>query len=151
MSRSTPVSLAIPAINMSGSLIATGMTNDGRVQVPADYKQASWYQPGPAPGEKGSAVILGHVDNVAGPGVFIDLKKLKKGDTVDVKRADGKTAHFAVTDIQSYLKTDFPNQQVFGGRDQSQLQLVTCGGDFDAAARSYKSNVVVYSSLVSTT
>ncbi len=148
--RSTPVSLTIPAIGLSGSLIATGLTQDGKVQVPADYHQASWYQPGPAPGEQGSAVLLGHVDNVAGPGVFFDLKKLKHGDTVDVARADGKTAHFTVDEVQTFPKKDFPNQQVFGGRDRSTLQLVTCGGDFDSAARSYLSNVVVFTSLAST-
>lgn len=38
--------------------------------------------------------------------------------------------------------------EVYGSRGYSALQLVTCGGTFDRQARSYRSNVVVYSSLV---
>ncbi|MGY4098749.1 class F sortase [Nocardia sp. R16R-3T] len=151
MGRSTPVSFKIASINASGSLIAVGLNSDGSVQVPADFQQAGWYQQGPAPGEQGSAVILGHVDSYKGAGVFFDLKKVKPGDMIDVTRADGKTAHFKVTDVRMYLKTQFPDQTVFGARGGATLQVVTCGGEFDQTARSYLSNVVVFSSLDSVT
>ncbi len=100
ISRSTPVSFKISSINASGSLISVGLNSDGSVQVPANYVQAGWYQKGPAPGEQGSAVILGHVDSYKGVGVFFYLRKVKPGDTIDVARADGKTAHFKVTDVR---------------------------------------------------
>ncbi|MGW4354528.1 class F sortase [Nocardia sp. NPDC004582] len=151
ISRSTPVSFAIPSINVAGSLIAVGLNADGSVQVPADYQQAAWYQQGPAPGEQGSSVILGHVDSYKGPGVFFTLKKVKKDDMIDVTRADGKVAHFKVTDVRMYLKSEFPDQTVFGPRGGATLQVVTCGGDFDKNAKSYLSNVVVFSSLDSVT
>ncbi|MEC3954633.1 class F sortase [Nocardia sp. CDC153] len=151
ISRSTPTSFAIPSINTSGSLIAVGLNADGSVQVPADYKQAGWYQQGPAPGEQGSAVILGHVDSYKGEGIFFSLKKTKPGDMIDVTRADGKVAHFKVTDVRMYLKSQFPDQLVFGPRGGATLQVVTCGGNFDQSAKSYESNVVVFSSLDSVT
>ncbi|MFX0578994.1 class F sortase [Nocardia nepalensis] len=149
--RSTPVSFKIASVNASGSLIAVGLNSDGSVQVPADYQQAAWYQKGPAPGEQGSAVILGHVDSYQGAGVFFELKKVKPGDMIDVTRADGKTAHFKVTDVRMYLKAQFPDQTVFGARGGATLQVVTCGGEFDQTARTYLSNVVVFSSLDSVT
>ncbi|WP_081635333.1 class F sortase [Nocardia sp. BMG111209] len=149
--RSTPVSFGISSIDATGSLIALGLNTDGSVQVPADYRQAGWYQKGPAPGEQGSAVILGHVDSYQGTGVFFSLKKVKPGDKIDVTRADGKTAHFKVTDVRMYDKTQFPDQVVFGPRGGATLQIVTCGGQFDQAAKSYLSNVVVFSSLDSVT
>ncbi|MFE2959092.1 class F sortase [Nocardia tengchongensis] len=151
ITRSTPVSFSIPSINVAGSLISVGLNADGSVQVPADYQQAGWYQQGPAPGEQGSAVILGHVDSYKGPGVFFTLKKVKKDDMIDVTRADGKVAHFKVTDVRMYLKSEFPDQTVFGPRGGATLQVVTCGGDFDKNAKSYLSNVVVFSSLDSVT
>ncbi|MVU76391.1 class F sortase [Nocardia sp. ET3-3] len=151
MTRSTPVSFNIASIQTSGSLIAVGLNDDGSVQVPADYKQAGWYQKGPAPGEQGSAVILGHVDSYKGEGIFFTLKKVKPGDLIDVTRADGKTAHFKVTDVRMYKKSEFPDQLVFGPRGGATLQVVTCGGNFDKAAKSYESNVVVFSSLDSVT
>ncbi|MFF2551253.1 class F sortase [Nocardia sp. NPDC058058] len=151
VTRSTPVSFDIPSIKASGSLISLGLNADGTVQVPVDYQQAGWYQQGPAPGEQGSAVILGHVDSYKGEGVFFSLKKVKAGDMIDVKRADGKTAHFKVTDVRMYLKSEFPDQLVYGARGGATLQVVTCGGDFDQSAKSYLSNVVVFSSLDSVT
>ncbi|MET9492403.1 class F sortase [Nocardia sp. NPDC006630] len=151
ISRSTPVSFDIASIKASGSLISLGRNTDGSVQVPADYQQAGWYQQGPAPGEQGSAVILGHVDSYKGTGIFFSLKKVKPGDMIDVSRADGKTAHFKVTDVRMYLKSQFPDQLVFGPRGGATLQVVTCGGDFDQSAKSYLSNVVVFSSLDSVT
>ncbi|MTE13100.1 class F sortase [Nocardia sp. CT2-14] len=151
MSRSTPVSFNIASIKAQGSLISVGLNADGSVQVPADYQQAGWYQQGRAPGEQGSAVILGHVDSYKGMGVFFYLKKVKPGDMIDVTRADGKTAHFKVTDVRMYLKSQFPDQLVFGARGGATLQVVTCGGQFDQATKSYESNVVVFSSLDSVT
>ncbi|WP_308163358.1 class F sortase [Nocardia alni] len=151
ISRSTPVSFKISSINATGSLIALGLNTDGSVQVPANYQQAGWYQKGPAPGEQGSAVILGHVDSYKGVGVFFYLKNVKPGNMIDVTRADGKTAHFKVTDVRMYNKTQFPDQLVFGPRGGATLQVVTCGGQFDQTTKNYLSNVVVYSSLTSVT
>jgi hypothetical protein len=39
---------------------------------------------------------------------------------------------------------------VYGSHGRRELQLVTCGGEFDRTARSYRSNVVAYTTLVGT-
>jgi hypothetical protein len=83
--------------------------------------------------------------------VFFKLRSLVAGDLVDVSLADGVTAQFKVTSVAQYLKTGFPDQLVFGGHGQSALQLVTCGGTFDAQTGHYLSNIVVYTSLVTLT
>ena len=69
----------------------------------------------------------------------------------NVSLADGAVAHFAVTAVASYLKTQFPGQQVYGSHGFRALQLVTCGGQFDSSTGHYLSNIVVYTSLVATT
>jgi hypothetical protein len=56
-----------------------------------------------------------------------------------------------VSSVETYPKKEFPARQVYGSHGNSALQLVTCGGKFDARARSYLSNVVVYTSFVATT
>ena len=58
--------------------------------------------------------------------------------------------HFVVRQVAMYPKTNFPTLSVYGSHGYSGLQLVTCGGVFDTQTRSYLSNVVVYTSLVST-
>jgi sortase (surface protein transpeptidase) len=148
---SVPVSLRIPAIGVSVSLSTLGLNADGSPQVPTKYQQPGWYKLGPAPGQTGSAVILGHVDDQSGPAVFFKLGTLKAGDKVDVSLTDGVVVHFAVTDVATYLKAQFPSQKVYGSHGYSGLQLVTCGGKFDTATGHYLSNVVAFTKLVSTT
>jgi sortase (surface protein transpeptidase) len=99
----------------------------------------------------GSAVILGHVDNYTGPAVFYRLTSLRAGDKVDVSLAGGAVAHFVVKSMATYSKSNFPAQKVYGSHGYSGLQLVTCGGQFDRSTGHYLSNVVAYTSLVSTT
>jgi sortase (surface protein transpeptidase) len=147
--RSTPISLHIPSIALSVPLTTLGLRPDGTVEVPSDFQQAGWYRLGPAPGEAGSAVILGHVDSYAGPAVFFRLRSLQPGERIEVPREDGTVAEFAVTAVATYPKEDFPAEDVYGRHGPSSLQLVTCGGEFDPTSRSYSSNVVVYTSLVS--
>jgi hypothetical protein len=147
---SMPVALRIPAIRVTVSLSTLGLNPDGTVEVPTDFRQPGWFRLGPTPGQVGSAVILGHVDNHQGPAVFYQLRSLMAGDKVDVRLANGMTARFAVTSVAMYPKQQFPAQQVYGSHGFSALQLVTCGGTFDARTGSYLSNVVVYTSLVAT-
>ncbi len=145
---STPVELTIPAISLTVSLSTLGLNADGTVQVPTDIQQPGWYGLGPSPGEIGSAVILGHVDSYEGPAVFFKLRSLVAGDIVDTSLADGVTAQFKVTSVAMYLKTNFPDQAVYTSHGYSALQLVTCGGAFDAQTGHYLSNIVAYTSLV---
>lgn len=151
VARSTPVALRIPAIGVAVSVSALGLNPDGTVQVPTDYQEAGWFRPGPSPGQVGSAVILGHVDSHQGPAVFFRLRSLQAGNRVEVRLADGVVAHFVVRKVAMYPKKRFPARQVYASRGYSALQLVTCGGEFDAQTRSYRSNVVAYTSLVATT
>jgi hypothetical protein len=70
---------------------------------------------------------------------------------VEVTLADGVVASFRVRAVTMYPKAEFPAQQVYGPHGYSGLQLVTRGGTFDTHSRSYRSNVVVYTSLATTT
>jgi hypothetical protein len=144
-----PVGLRIPALAVAVPLSRLGLNPDRTVEVPTDFARAGWFRLGPAPGQPGSAVILGHVDSYRGPAVFYRLGSLRPGNRIEVTRADGATATFAVRAVRSYLKRDFPARQVYGSHGGRSLQLVTCGGEFDRSARSYLSNIVVYTELVS--
>jgi hypothetical protein len=149
--RSTPIQLLIPAIALNVSLSTLGLNPNGTVEVPTDIQQPGWYGLGPSPGQDGSAVILGHVDSHNGPAVFFKLRSLSTGDLVDVSLADGATAEFKVTSVATYLKSAFPDQQVYGSHGYGALQLVTCSGVFDSRTGHYLSNIVVSTSLFATT
>jgi sortase (surface protein transpeptidase) len=144
-----PVSLTIPVIGVDTKLITLGLAADGTLQVPSSTAIAGWYTGSPRPGAIGSAIIVGHIDNYKGPGVFWRLNTLQRGDRVYVRRADGTLAVFRVTLVQTYLKDHFPSESVYGPTPDAELRLITCGGAFDYATHHYLSNIVVYATEVS--
>ncbi|WP_307855823.1 class F sortase [Kibdelosporangium banguiense] len=143
------MSLEIPRISAKSSLVPLGLDKDETVEVPpvSQPMQAGWYKFGPAPGEVGPAVILGHVDGDKKPGIFFRLRELKPGDEILVARQDGKTAKFVVQQLDQIAKSEFPEEQVYGDTGQPELRLITCGGAFDRTEHSYKDNIIVYATL----
>lgn len=137
-----PVEVVLPSIGTRSRLVGLRLNRDGTVQVPADYAVAGWYRDGPAPGDPGAALILGHVDSTKGPAVFYRLRDLRKGDAVFVRRADGTTARFVVSKLATYPKSRFPAASVYGATDRPELRLITCTGDF--ANGHYVDNLVVF-------
>jgi hypothetical protein len=150
LGRSVPVRLDIPAISVHTGLVSVGLNADGSVALPPPRAEspAGWYQYLASPGETGTAVIFGHVDTARdGPAVFYRLGALRAGDRVSVDRADGSTAVFTVSAVAEYPKIAFPAVAVYGAVGYPVLRLITCGGTFDRAHRSYRDNIVVYAEL----
>jgi hypothetical protein len=148
---SKPISIDIPSIGVHSEMQSLGQTPDGALEVPAGatYDQAAWYRHSPTPGSLGPAVVLGHVDSAEnGPSVFFRLGELRAGDIVRIDRADGSTAVFAVDEVHSYAKDNFPTQVVYGDIDHAGLRILTCGGAFDDSTGHYLDNIVVFASLV---
>jgi hypothetical protein len=141
-----PLGVRIPAIGVDAtSLVPLAIIPaTGELAAPAEFDQTGWYAAGPVPGEPGPAVIAAHVDSRRGPAVFFRLKELRPGDKVYVPRSDGSTATFTVTGVERYPKNVFPTQKVHGPTPDRALRLITCGGSFDYAKRSYRDNIVVY-------
>ncbi|MGI5125652.1 class F sortase [Pseudonocardia sp. CA-107938] len=145
-----PVHLDVDAIGVHADVIRLGLAPDRTVEVPPlGSPDVGWYSYSPPPGDLGPAVLLGHVDAAAtGPSVFHDLSRLRPGDGIAVRRADGSTVRFRVDDVAQYPKARFPTAAVYGNIDHAGLRLITCGGAFDRGRRSYLDNVVVYASAV---
>jgi hypothetical protein len=138
-----PVSIAIPALQLTGPLAELSVAPDGELLAPADPGLAGWYAGGVVPGDLGPAVIGGHVDSRRGPGVFFSLRSLQPGDAVEVTRSDGQVVRFAVTGVREVSKAQFPTGTVYAPTPRPELRLITCGGAFDWTARSYTDNLVV--------
>lgn len=149
LAASTPTSVSVPSIKAESSLISLGQKPDGELEVPSlqTPMQAAWYDKSPTPGSLGPSVILGHVNGSGKPGIFYRLKDVKAGEQILVNREDGQTAVFTVANIDTVPKAAFPAEQVYADTPDSQLRLITCGGVFDPAAKSYEANIVVYANL----
>ncbi len=147
---SDPKGIRIPDIQVSSPLIFTGLNPDGSPAVPKgdDVDKASWLTTSVSPGVKGTAIILWHVDSIkSGPSVFFNLGKLKPGQKIYVDRSDGKTAVYTVAAVEAFDRDKFPSEAVYGRADYAALNLITCGGQWDAARQEYSQNIVVFAAL----
>ena len=143
--RVTPTSLEIPAIGVkTGELDDLGLTPSGAMDVPEGASTAGWFALSPVPGEVGPSVLAAHVNYDGVPGVFARLHEMKVGDTAVVRRSDGTPVRFTAYRVERFSKSAFPTAEVYGNTAGPELRLITCGGDFDRAAHSYRDNVVVF-------
>ncbi len=138
-----PQRVRISSIDVDAPMTALGLNADGTLEVPP-YELAGWYKGRPKPGDTGGAVIAAHVDSLTGPAVFYRLTSLAPGDVVSVDYDDGTSVDFAVGSVQSFPKSEFPTEAVYGPTGGPELRLITCGGSFDRQSRSYLDNVVVW-------
>lgn len=141
--------LSIPTIGLNAGIEYVAKTADGAMATPLNPLSVGWYRLGAHVGEKGNAVLAGHLDwRSIGPAVFYNLDKLKPGDMVYVTTTLGYRHAFRVTEIVSYPLNDYPAQRIFGESDQSNLNLITCNGSFNPASASYNRRLIVYTRLV---
>ena len=146
-----PVRLQIPTLTIDAVIEAVGRDADGAMGIPAQVDNVAWYAPGYLPGELGNAVIAGHLDRANGaPAIFWSIDKLTVGDPIIVTTADGTQYHFAVTHLETYPYDQAPIEAIFGFSLRSQLNLITCKGQWNSGQRNYSNRLVVYSELVET-
>ncbi|NUT28839.1 MAG: class F sortase [Streptomyces sp.] len=145
---SPPDRIRIPAIRVDAPLMGLGLTKTGSLDVPpAERKNlAGWYEAGTTPGETGTAIVAGHVDNADGPAVFYRLGALRKGTVIEVDRRDGGTARFSVDAVEVYDAKAFPDEKVYGPAPRPELRVITCGGGYSRST-GYRGNVVVFAHL----
>lgn len=143
--------IRIPTINVDAPVMTVGLDAEGWIDAPPpqDRNLAGWYLNGIAPGQRGSAVIVGHVDNAQGPAVFYGLGSVKPGNHVEVERYDGRTAVFEVYGVEVFSKDAFPGARVYGDTGHAELRVITCGGGY-SKSRGYEGNVVVFARMVET-
>lgn len=149
--RSVPVRISIPRLRVWAHVIPRGLRPDGSVAVPSLRTPflTSWFDQGPAPGQRGTAVVYGHVDaRSVGPAVFYGLGLLRPGNLIYLTLRDRQIAIFRVYDVAAYKKAAFPVATVYGYTRSPTLRLVTCGGRFDPRTDHYLGNVVVFASYV---
>lgn len=138
-----PVRLAIPKIEVDTKIQEVGITKNGNMAAPNNFVDAGWYKYGTLPGNQGSAVIAGHVDNGVGlPAVFYDLKNLEPGDEIFVTNDEDEMLRFTVTGSRIYdynAKAD----DVFTDKSGKLLKLITCSGVRIPALRTRDKRLVV--------
>lgn len=145
-----PAGMWIPKIDVAAPTHRLGLNDDGTLQVPSDWDATGWYEGRARPGEPGPSVVAGHVDSRSGPAVFHRLGELTRGDLVHMVYEDGLVETFVVTGSERHPKDAFPTDRVYGATEVPTLRLITCAGEFDRGAGSYRENLIVYGEIHAT-
>ncbi|MEU6404647.1 class F sortase [Streptomyces sp. NPDC046985] len=145
---SPPTRIRIPSIRVNAPLTGLALSGSGSLNAPpaGEKNLAGWYEAGTVPGETGTAIVAGHVDDAKGPAVFYNLGALKRGALVEVDRRDGGVAVFTVDAVEAYEAKDFPDEKVYGAARRPELRVITCGGGYSKTT-GYQGNVVVFAHL----
>jgi LPXTG-site transpeptidase (sortase) family protein len=146
--KSLPIRLTIASIHVDAPIESVGTDADGAMQAPATPEGAAWFDLGPLPGEKGSAVIAGHSGWKDGiPALFDRLKDVHKGDLITVENSQGVVSTFIVRDTHIY-DAGVDASSIFTSSSGPHLNLITCIGTWNVSQKSYSERLVVFTDLV---
>jgi sortase (surface protein transpeptidase) len=150
-----PVHISIPSASIDADIEKVGLTTGNHMATSAQFSNAGWYKYGPVPGQVGTAVIEGHLDNGLGlDGAFKHLGDVSIGDVVTVTAQDGRTIRFAVNATSSYPYQSVPSDVLFGTTvhdGKAHLNLVTCTGTWtydQTEGMTYTRRLVVFATEI---
>jgi sortase A len=139
-----PARLIIPVLNIDAKVQRVGVGKSGSMAVPTNYTDVGWYRAGAVPGQIGSAVFDGHVDNGLGlPGVFKHLADISIGDEISVLDENGREVKFTVDSINIYDYKNVPTNLIFNEHDAARIRLITCDGTWVKGDKTYNQRLVV--------
>ncbi len=140
-----PRRLVVPALRINARVDPVQRIKNGSLAVPSNPRVLGWWARSAVPGSPvGTAVIDGHVDSaVAGLGALFYLHTLKPGARLIVIGPQGRLA-YTVVGVREYPKSNFPKDLLFTQHVVGRLVIITCGGPFNEATRSYLDNVVAF-------
>jgi hypothetical protein len=140
-----PRRVSIPSVGVTMPIVATGVLDDGQMELPDDPAEIGWYRFGPGPGEpRGSVVLGGHVDSVrSGVGPLARLAAVEQGARITVTAADGSTVRYRVSSVERIRKAALPTERLFDPDSRPRLVVITCGGRYLPEAGGYEDNIVV--------
>ncbi len=139
-----PKKIIIPSLGIDNYIQNVGVDQNSEIAVPNNVHMAGWFVDSVRPGDKGLSIIDGHLDGRARDGIFANLTQLEQGAQFTIEFGDGSTRTFVVKSVQSVDLNEAAD--VLYSQDPSisnQLNLITCGGNFDRDSRLYDKRVIV--------
>ena len=146
--------IIIPQIGVDTSIVSVGLEPDGAMGAPETPDVVGWYRHGPSPGRQGNVLLDGHVDwtdrttGIPRTGVFWGLAKLPVGSEIIIVDDTGEYV-YQVAEKLRFSWDDPQGASVLQPTADARATLITCGGAFDRATRSYALREVVIARLVS--
>lgn len=141
---SQPRRITIPAVGVNGFIEKVGILPDGAVGVPSNIHFAGWLETSGYPGGQGLTIIDGHVSGRYNTAIFSKLYMVQLGDTIAIEHGDKSMKEFVIVDKKQVPERDAA-AILFEKRSDiaEQLNVITCGGVYNAAARTFEDRVIV--------
>lgn len=142
-----PRYIRVPSIGVDTTrVLETGLTDDGAVDTPEGIYDTSWYNSSASvTDETGAMFVVGHYVGPSEAGVFYNLEDIKVGNIVEIEQGDGTLSHYRVIE-----KEEFPVDNVDMAKalnpvnpDKLGLNLMTCGGSWNAGEQQYDHRTLV--------
>ncbi len=148
-----PVRLKIPKLAIDASFQYNGLKSDGTMEIPNNIFDVGWFTGSPHPGEKGNAIVTGHVAQIRGGvltklGVFSNLNELRPGDTLYILNDKGAFITFMVREIRSYDPAADAADVFRSGDGGVHLNLITCEGAWNPDKLSYSQRLVIFTDAI---
>jgi hypothetical protein len=139
---SPPVAVTIPVLGVRARIVPEGIGPGGALNIPPPA-EVGWYDQGPAPGQDGTTVLAGHIDDHGVPGAFLRLNDIQAGATIQVTTASGRVAAYTVTERRMLPQDDLAGSGLLSQQGAPELVMISCGGDYDEATHLYLDNIVI--------
>lgn len=139
-----PRSIKIPTLSTDAYVQRVGVTKNNAMATPNNIAFTGWYVKSVAPGEDGLSIINGHAGGRYVDGVFKNLKRLTKGDSIQVQRGDLSWHNYKVVSVKTVSVEEastvlYQHNAIL----QKQLNLITCDGNFNDASQTYDERTIV--------
>jgi sortase (surface protein transpeptidase) len=146
-----PKYIRMPSIGVDAYVQQVGVDQNNQIAVPNNIHVVGWFVDSVRPGENGLSIIDGHLDGTSMGGVFRHLVDLAEGDIFEIELGDGTIKQFRVIAVvrvglgsaEDPLFSQIPTVA-------SQLNLITCGGTYDRATRTYDQRDIVQAEYTGT-
>lgn len=143
-----PKKIIIPSLGIDGYIQNVGIDQNKEVAVPNNIHVAGWFVDTVLPGQKGLSIIDGHVDGRRLDGIFKNLATIKPGAEINIEFGNGSKKTFTTIKTQT-MGADQAAAALFSQEPtvSSQLNLITCIGNFDEKTKRYEQRVIVSTQL----
>ena len=133
--------LQIPRITIDTEVVPAGMTatDDGNVEWETVPFVAAHYLDTALIGDRGNAVISGHVVTLREGNVFRNLYQIDFDDEIKVQTENARFTYI-VKDLKLVEPTAV---EVMAPTQEPRLTLITCGGEFDPRTRQFSHRLIV--------
>jgi sortase (surface protein transpeptidase) len=142
----TDGTVSMPTLGVTAPIVRVGVDPQSHMVVPGNARDVAWLDQSGIPGRTNNVVLAGHIAISGVSGSFVHIGDLKPRQDVLVKM-NGTTWHYKVVWNCAFKRDSELATQIMGHTVVPSVTLISCGGGWDAAARTHTQRLVVRAEL----